>query len=82
MKKQNNMEIGKEIARLRKEKGLTIRELAEKTGVVFSAFPNIESGKTDIRIGTLERIANGLGVRVSDIIERAEKSAKNLAEKG
>lgn len=76
MKKQNNMEIGKEIARLRIEKGLTIRELAEKTGIVFTAFPNIESGKTDIRIGTLERIAKGLGVTPSEIIKNAEKNSK------
>lgn len=76
MKKQNNMEIGKEIARLRIEKGLTIRELAENTGIVFTAFPNIESGKTDIRIGTLERIAKGLGVTPSEIIKNAEKNSK------
>lgn len=71
------MEVGKEIARLRKEKGMTIRELSEKTGVVFTAFPNIESGKTDIRVGTLERIAKGLGVTPSEIIKNAEKSSEN-----
>lgn len=75
------MEIGKEISKLRKERGMTIRELADKTGITYSAFPGIESGKTDIRIGTLEKIAKGLRIKVSDIIKNAEIEAIKVAKK-
>lgn len=75
------MEVGKEIARLRKERGMTIRELSDKTGITYSSLPNIESGNTDIRIGTLEKIAKGLRIKVSDIIKNAEIEAVKVSKK-
>lgn len=73
------MKIGKEIKRLREEKGMSIRQLADKTGVIYSSIPAIESGKTDIRVGTLIRIAKGLGVSPEEILIGAKKMPEKFA---
>lgn len=45
--KINTMEIGKEIKRLRKEKGLTSRELAEMSGVSQPYISQLETGRNN-----------------------------------
>lgn len=60
--------IGKEIASLRAKRGMTIRELSEKTGIYISNLSNIETGKTSTGVDTLSKIADALGARV-DITE-------------
>ncbi len=49
----------------RKRAGLTQEELAEKIGTKKAYISRIENGKADIQLGTLFRIFEGLGKRVS-----------------
>ena len=49
----------------RKKRGLTQEELAEKIGTKKTYISRIENGKADIQLGTLFRIFEGLGKRVS-----------------
>ena len=49
----------------RKRAGLTQEELAEKIGTKKSYISRLENGKADIQLGTLFRIFEGLGRRVS-----------------
>ena len=49
----------------RKRAGLTQEELAEKIGTKKTYISRIENGKADIQLGTLFRIFEGLGKRVS-----------------
>lgn len=46
----------------RKRAGLTIRELAEKIEVSPTTIQNIESGKVDPRMSTMQKIAEACGV--------------------
>lgn len=46
----------------RKKAGLTIRELAEKIEVSPTTIQNIESGKVDPRMSTMQKIAEACGV--------------------
>ena len=49
----------------RKRAGLTQEELAEKIGPKKTYISRLENGKADIQLGTLFRIFEGLGRRVS-----------------
>ena len=54
--------LGKQVARLRKEKGLTQEELAVKCGTTKTYISRIENNASDIRLSTLMRIVRqGLG---------------------
>ena len=49
----------------RKRAGLTQEELAEKIGTKKTYISRLENGKSDIQLGTLFRIFEGLGRRIS-----------------
>ncbi len=53
---------------VREAKGLSLRALADKSGVAFGAINRIELGKTTPRLETLERLAKALGVGVKTLI--------------
>jgi ribosome-binding protein aMBF1 (putative translation factor) len=61
------LEIAYRILELRKSKGLSQKDLAEKVGTKQSNIARIESGKQNFSIGTLERIAKvlGCGLKIS-----------------
>lgn len=56
-----------------KEKDLTYREAAERTGVGRSTLFDISNGFTMPRIDTLEEIAKGLSVKITDLFESIYK---------
>lgn len=65
--------IGREIRRLRQEKGLNITELAEKIGVSRSYLSQIElESVKSPTIDTAKKIANALGISVSELINEKE----------
>lgn len=62
------MIVGQNIRRLRYERGLKLRELAEKSGVAVSTLCELEKGTTVTgRYETLERVAKALGVTIADL---------------
>jgi transcriptional regulator with XRE-family HTH domain len=61
----NNREyIGKRIAEIRQAKGLSIRQLAEASGVNFANIYKIENGKYNVSIDILGKICEALGYHV------------------
>lgn len=54
---------------VRNEKGMSIRELAEKAHVPRSTLSRIENEKNPPRLDVLEKIAIALDVRISDLYE-------------
>ena len=58
------MEFNEKLQELRKQKGLTQEELAEKIGTKKTYISRLENGKSDIQLNTLFRIFEGLGRRV------------------
>ena len=56
-------EIGRRVQALRRERGLTMRELAEMTGLSQGQVSRLENGHQGFRSGTLLRLAKALGVR-------------------
>lgn len=58
--------IGKRLARFRKEKGLTLDELAARKGFSKGYLSDIENGKRFPTIPLLHRLAKSLGVRLRE----------------
>ena len=56
------MKIGERIKQIRKEKGMTHREVTALSGMSNSDQSLIENGKKDIRVDTLIKYANALKV--------------------
>ena len=48
----------------RERRGWSLRQLGERSGVSFANISNIEAGKLDPRLSTLERLARALGISV------------------
>lgn len=53
---------------LRKSRGLTIRQLAELSGVSRSAISGIERNEIDLKVSTLANLAKFFGCNLEDII--------------
>lgn len=51
------------------KKNISVRQLSIKTGLPKSTIADIMSGKTSPRMDTMERLAAGLKVRISDLYE-------------
>ena len=63
------MTTGENIKRIRMEKGYTQKQLAEKCEMYESQIRKYELNKANPKIETLEKIANALDCKVSDIRE-------------
>lgn len=64
--------VATRIAALRKSRRLSFDQLAARCGVSKGMLVQIEQGKANPSIGTLCRIASGLGVSVAELVEVAE----------
>ena len=58
---------------MRTAKGLTLMELAKKSGIGKSTLNNIENGKGSPTLFQLETIAIALEVRITDLFESEYK---------
>lgn len=60
--------IGKRIAQLRKESGLTQQDLADKTGLLRNHISRIEQGKYSVGFDTLTKIGQAMDKEI-DYVE-------------
>lgn len=66
---EERQRIGQRIADLRKEKGLTQQDIADRTGIQRNHISRIEAGKYSVGFDTLQSIAEALGGRIDIITE-------------
>lgn len=64
-----NQVLGSKIRQLRKERGLTLKQLANKTTLSVSLISQIELGKSAASVSTLCKLATALGVSMSHLFE-------------
>jgi DNA-binding XRE family transcriptional regulator len=64
--------LGRAIQVLRVERGMQRKDLAERSGVSYPYLSEIENGKKRPSSESLLAIANALGLRPSELMERAE----------
>ena len=74
------MNIGNNIKKYRKIKGLTQIQLAEKIGVSTITIKNYENNRRQPSLETLNKIAEALNVSVSELISDENTSHKTLAD--
>jgi hypothetical protein len=68
-----NLNIGERIRKIRIEKGMTQKEIAEKCGINDANIRKYESGRQNPKIDTIEKIAKALDVEVSELLfEKSE----------
>lgn len=63
------MTIGENIRRIRKEKGITQKELGERLNMTQSAIGQFENNKTSPKKDTIEKIASALSVKPSELMK-------------
>ena len=74
----NTAETGRFICTLRKEKGLTQKELAEKLNVTDKAVSKWETGRSAPDISLLEKLSETLDVSVVEILQGEKIEAESL----
>ena len=65
--------MGRAINELRKEKGLTQEELAQRADIHESYISVLESGRRNPTWGTVRRISVGLGISLFELVQRADQ---------
>lgn len=61
--------LGENVRRIREEKGMTQVELCRKLEVDRAYMSNIENGKKNPTLATIEKIAKALGVSLDELIK-------------
>jgi transcriptional regulator with XRE-family HTH domain len=69
MSDQNGPDVGLHLRTLRKERGLSLRALAELSGLSPNTISLIERGVTSPSVSTLHRLATALAVPITALIE-------------
>lgn len=64
--------LGKAIVQLRKQRGLAQEKFANDAEIDRRYMSDIENGKRNISIDVIERVANCLNIRVSELFSVAE----------
>lgn len=64
--------VARRVAALRRESGLTLRELAGRTGLSDAYLNRVERQKTPINIANLEKVAGAFGVSLGSFFEPDE----------
>lgn len=61
--------LGKNLKRIRKEKGISQGDIVRSLGMDRAFISNIENGKTNPTLATIAKLAKALGVSVSELMK-------------
>jgi transcriptional regulator with XRE-family HTH domain len=70
----NDVDVGERLRVIRNRRRQTLREVAERAGLSESFLSQVERGRASASVASLRRIADALGVAVSDLFQPAEAS--------
>jgi DNA-binding XRE family transcriptional regulator len=73
VRSSHNIALGRAIKRLRKEAGLTQRQLAERAELPVKDLRLIENGATDADWGTVRYLAFGMDAKLADVFRLTEE---------
>lgn len=77
--------LGKRIAQLRKQKGMSQEDFADVSGKMINTISNIERGLSDPKVTTLMSISKALGISIDELFsetkqeQTAEELPKNIS---
>ena len=61
---------GAKVRRMREDQALTLKELAERTGLDIATLSRLENERRPARITTVRKLADALGVEPRELIKR------------
>lgn len=59
--------IGRRLRQLRKEQDWTLADVSKRTGISVGTLSKLEHGKTDLNFSSVNKLATGLGLAVTDL---------------
>jgi transcriptional regulator with XRE-family HTH domain len=74
--------VGNRIRKAREDRGLNLHELARLSGISAPALSLIETGKRDLRVTSLLRIADALRIAAGDLLQDNPAGAVRVAARG
>lgn len=66
---KESLKFGKNVKRIRTEKGISQGDIVRTLGFSRSFVSNIENGKTNPTLATMTKIAGALGVSVDELLK-------------
>lgn len=81
MEEGEEMTVGEKIRRIRKEKGLTQKQLGELCGINEVQIRRYEIAKANPKIETIQKIASALGEPLNCFLDISVKEAKETTNK-
>lgn len=69
--------VGKILKKYREQKGLTLEQLSEVTGISTKSLASLELGKSELDLAILKKVADALNITVDRILEEAEENKQN-----
>ena len=69
---QTRLEVGRCIRQLREVKSLTLKDLADRTGVAFNRIAEIEKGRYSAGVDVLTRILSGLDAHIEVVSDNTD----------
>ncbi|GAB6158994.1 hypothetical protein JCM39194_21940 [Desulfotomaculum varum] len=67
------MDVGRKITELRTTQGISLTNLAKRSGIAQSSLSYIESGKAQPTVETLEKICTALGITLSEFFSDTQE---------
>ncbi len=61
------LEIANRIKAIRKKNGWRLHDLSKMTGISVATLSKLENGKTKLNFSTVNKLAQGIGVAVTDL---------------
>jgi transcriptional regulator with XRE-family HTH domain len=77
-----DLRVSERLRELRSERGLTLSELAEQTGISAPHLSRLEKGERQPSIGALLQLARVYGVSVSQLVEDREEGDLHVVRAG
>lgn len=74
-----SLEVTSNIIAARKRNGITQKEMANKLGVSQAYYSKLEKRNLDLSINQIQKIADGLGVRIEEIISISIKGSQSMS---
>ena len=77
--------LGRRIAQLRKQKGMSQEDFADVSGKMINTISNIERGLSDPKVTTLMSISKALGISIDELfsetkqVQSTEELPKNIS---
>src|SRR6476469_10662197 len=76
------MSVGPRVKALREAKGLSLRDLAQRSGVSAPMLSQVERGETSPTLAVAGKIADGLELRLSQLLRLDEDGAVTVVRAG